>query len=139
MSITINSLFFQDACSVYERSASLRHMISRVRRDPAAFARYQHNRDLVNLVNQFADRERDLPRGWEAKYDRAGKVILLTFLNDINLSYVIILLLILSPPLSCLCILRMWCRTYLPVPPSCSSSSSTTPARPPPSWIHGYP
>lgn len=64
----------QDACSVYERSASLRHMISRVRRDPAAFARYQHNRDLVSLVNQFADIERDLPRGWEAKYDRSGKV-----------------------------------------------------------------
>ncbi|XP_050724591.1 E3 ubiquitin-protein ligase HECW2-like isoform X3 [Eriocheir sinensis] len=63
-----------DACSVYERSASLRHMISRVRRDPAAFARYQHNRDLVSLVNQFADIERDLPRGWEAKYDRSGKL-----------------------------------------------------------------
>ncbi|KAK8377549.1 hypothetical protein O3P69_013884 [Scylla paramamosain] len=63
-----------EACCVYERSASLRHMISRIRRDPAAFARYQHNRDLVSLVNQFADIERDLPRGWEAKYDRSGKL-----------------------------------------------------------------
>lgn len=59
---------------MYERSASLRHMISRVRRDPAAFVRYQHNRDLVNLVNLFSDKERDLPPGWEAKYDRSGKV-----------------------------------------------------------------
>ncbi|XP_045618685.2 LOW QUALITY PROTEIN: uncharacterized protein [Procambarus clarkii] len=63
-----------EACAVYERSASLRHMISRVRRDPAAFARYQHNRDLVNLVNLFSDKERDLPLGWEAKYDRSGKL-----------------------------------------------------------------
>ncbi|XP_069999531.1 uncharacterized protein [Penaeus vannamei] len=63
-----------EACIVYERSASLRHMISRIRRDPAAFTRYQHNRDLVNLVNQFAYRERDLPSGWEAKYDRSGKL-----------------------------------------------------------------
>lgn len=74
----------QDACSVYERSASLRHMISRVRRDPAAFARYQHNRDLVSLVNQFADIERDLPRGWEAKYDRSGKVCMCVTAGVIN-------------------------------------------------------
>ncbi|XP_066942089.1 uncharacterized protein [Macrobrachium rosenbergii] len=63
-----------DAYALFERSSSLRHMISRVRRDPVAFTRYQHNRDLVNLVNQFADKDRDLPRGWEAKYDRSGKL-----------------------------------------------------------------
>lgn len=60
---------------MYERSTSLRHMISRIRRDPSAFTRYQHNRDLVVLVNDFADNERELPEGWEAKYDRTGKVI----------------------------------------------------------------
>lgn len=49
-------------------------MISRIRRDPSAFTRYQHNRDLVVLVNDFADNERELPEGWEAKYDRTGKV-----------------------------------------------------------------
>ena len=59
---------------MYERSNSLRHMISKIRRDPSLFTKYQHNRDLVNLVNRFCDRERDLPKGWEAKYDRMGKV-----------------------------------------------------------------
>lgn len=49
-------------------------MISKIRRDQSSFDRYQHNRDLVTLLNIFADTERDLPRGWEAKYDRAGKV-----------------------------------------------------------------
>lgn len=63
-----------NAEELYERSASLRHMISRIRRDPQAFTRYQHNRDIVNVVNHFADRERDLPNDWEAKYDRSGKL-----------------------------------------------------------------
>jgi hypothetical protein len=35
----------------------------RIRRDAAAFERYQHNRDLVALLNVFADKERDLPPG----------------------------------------------------------------------------
>ena len=38
------------------------------------FERYQHNRDLVALMNVFADKDRDLPPGWEAKLDRNGKV-----------------------------------------------------------------
>ncbi|CAL4102284.1 unnamed protein product, partial [Meganyctiphanes norvegica] len=63
-----------NAFELYERSGSLRHMISRIRRDPQAFIRYQHNRDLVNIVNHFADRERDLPTDWEGKYDRSGKL-----------------------------------------------------------------
>lgn len=48
-------------------------MLSRVRRDRSAFERYQHNRDLVALVNAFACRERELPPGWESKRDRNGK------------------------------------------------------------------
>ncbi|XP_018012884.2 uncharacterized protein LOC108669949 isoform X2 [Hyalella azteca] len=62
------------ASAMYERSSSLRHMISRIRRDGLAFARYQHNRDLVTIVNLFADRDRELQSNWEAKYDRAGKM-----------------------------------------------------------------
>jgi hypothetical protein len=49
-------------------------MVSKIRRDPTTFERYQHNRDLVALVNLFADSMRDLPRGWETKFDRNGKV-----------------------------------------------------------------
>ncbi|KAB7502377.1 E3 ubiquitin-protein ligase HECW2 [Armadillidium nasatum] len=70
-----------DACALYERSTSLRHMISRIRRDPSAFTRYQHNRDLVVLVNDFADNERELPEGWEAKYDRTGKLFFIDHLS----------------------------------------------------------
>ena len=43
-------------------------------RNLATFERYQHNRDLVALLNMFADKDRDLPPGWEAKLDRNGKV-----------------------------------------------------------------
>ena len=43
-------------------------------RNMKTFERYQHNRDLVALMNVFADKDRDLPPGWEAKLDRNGKV-----------------------------------------------------------------
>lgn len=58
-------------------------MVSKIRRDPQAFERYQHNRDLVTLVNLFADYLRDLPRGWETKFDRNGKVKDLLFKQEI--------------------------------------------------------
>ena len=35
---------------------------------------YQHNRDLVAFLNIFADPARELPPGWEMKYDMVGKV-----------------------------------------------------------------
>ncbi|CAH0386846.1 unnamed protein product [Bemisia tabaci] len=65
--------FFSDALTLYNRNSSLKHMISKIRRDPSAFGRYQHNRDLVALVNIFAENSRELPRGWEAKCDKNGK------------------------------------------------------------------
>ncbi|XP_055949305.1 E3 ubiquitin-protein ligase HECW1-like isoform X1 [Argiope bruennichi] len=70
----LNVLHMNDeALTVYNRSSSLKHMITKIRRDPAGFERYQHNRDLVSLLNKFADTSRELPRGWETKLDRAGK------------------------------------------------------------------
>ncbi|XP_064456152.1 E3 ubiquitin-protein ligase HECW2-like [Ornithodoros turicata] len=62
-----------DALAAYNRSSSLKHMIAKIRRDSSNFERYQHNRDLVSLLNKFADKARDLPRGWETKLDRCGK------------------------------------------------------------------
>ncbi|XP_076361477.1 E3 ubiquitin-protein ligase HECW2-like isoform X1 [Tachypleus tridentatus] len=62
-----------EALAAYNSSSSLKHMITKIRRDPSTFERYQHNRDLVSLLNKFADLERDLPRGWESKHDRSGK------------------------------------------------------------------
>ncbi|KAL6428445.1 hypothetical protein ACFW04_008604 [Cataglyphis niger] len=62
-----------DAMELYNRNPSLKHMISRVRRDPIIFPRYEHNRDLVALINFFADSSKELPRGYESKLDRTGK------------------------------------------------------------------
>ncbi|KAF5303477.1 hypothetical protein FQA39_LY09940 [Lamprigera yunnana] len=63
----------QDALSLYNRNSTLKHMIVRIRRDPNTFEKYQHNKDLVALVNMFADTSQDLPNGWDAKKDRNSK------------------------------------------------------------------
>jgi E3 ubiquitin-protein ligase HECW2 len=63
----------QDAIDVYNSVSALKHMISRIRRDPSCFQRYQHNRDLVALVNCFAIINMDLPSQWESKQDQSGK------------------------------------------------------------------
>lgn len=71
---------FQDALSLYNRNTTLKHMIGRIRRDPATFEKYQHNKELVALVNMFADTSQDLPPNWDTKKDRNGKVIVLILL-----------------------------------------------------------
>ncbi|XP_025833765.1 uncharacterized protein LOC112905468 [Agrilus planipennis] len=63
----------QDALSLYNRNATLKHMISKIRRESTAFEKYQHNKDLVALVNLFADTEANLPTGWDTKKDRNSK------------------------------------------------------------------
>ncbi|XP_044755893.1 E3 ubiquitin-protein ligase HECW2 isoform X2 [Coccinella septempunctata] len=63
----------QDALSLYNRNPTLKHMIVRIRRDPNAFEKYQHNKELVALVNLFADTSLDLPQGWDTKKDRNSK------------------------------------------------------------------
>ncbi|XP_039747349.1 uncharacterized protein LOC120624727 isoform X2 [Pararge aegeria] len=62
-----------EASSLYNCNSTLKHMISKIRRDTASFERYQHNRDLVALVNMFSESERELPLGWDSKLDRNGK------------------------------------------------------------------
>lgn len=62
-----------EAIELYNRNPSLKHMISRIRRDPLIFPRYEHNRDLVALINYFSDTTKELPRGYESKIDRTGK------------------------------------------------------------------
>jgi len=63
-----------NAMELYNRNSNLKHMISKVRRDSIVFLRYEHNRDLVALINFFADTSKELPRGYESKLDRTGKV-----------------------------------------------------------------
>lgn len=49
--------------------------VRQIRKDPTrlAFERYQHNRDLVSLLNKFAETDKEMPPGWETKLDRNGK------------------------------------------------------------------
>ncbi|KAI5641706.1 WW domain-containing protein [Phthorimaea operculella] len=63
----------QEASLLYNGNSTLKHMISKIRRDTSSFDRYQHNRDLVALVNMFSESERALPLGWDTKLDRNGK------------------------------------------------------------------
>ena len=62
------------AALLYNRS-SVKHMISRIKRDASTFERYQHNRDLVALINSFGCHDRDLPPAWESRLDANGKVV----------------------------------------------------------------
>lgn len=61
------------ALAIYNRNAALKHMVMRIRRDPQCFQRYQYNKDLVALVNTFAQLGRELPSCWETKMDQSGK------------------------------------------------------------------
>ena len=74
-----------EAIELYNRTPPLKHMIMRIRRDPIVFTRYEHNRDLVSLLNYFADPTKDLPAGYESKLDRTGKVRLVY--HCINITY----------------------------------------------------
>lgn len=71
----------EEAITVYNRNAALKHMILRIRRDSNCFERYQYNKDLVALVNCFALVERDLPVGWESKLDSSGKQFFIDHTN----------------------------------------------------------
>ncbi|CAH0555226.1 unnamed protein product [Brassicogethes aeneus] len=71
----------QEALSVYNRNPTLKHMIVRIRRDPLVFDKYQHNKDLVALVNLFADYALDLPVGWDSKKDRNDKQFFIDHTN----------------------------------------------------------
>uniref|UniRef100_A0A8C1JYD7 HECT-type E3 ubiquitin transferase n=1 Tax=Cyprinus carpio TaxID=7962 RepID=A0A8C1JYD7_CYPCA len=61
------------AYRMFTSNTCLKHMISKVRRDVQHFERYQHNRDLVNFLNLFSNKQLELPRGWEMKHDHTGK------------------------------------------------------------------
>lgn len=71
----------EEALTVYNRNAALKHMVLRIRRDLSCFERYQYNKDLVALVNCFALIDRDLPAGWETKLDGNGKQFFIDHTN----------------------------------------------------------
>uniref|UniRef100_H3AL05 HECT-type E3 ubiquitin transferase n=1 Tax=Latimeria chalumnae TaxID=7897 RepID=H3AL05_LATCH len=61
------------AYRMFTSNSCLKHMITKIRRDTHHFERYQHNRDLVVFLNLFANKQLELPRGWEMKHDHQGK------------------------------------------------------------------
>lgn len=71
----------QEAIDHYNSVAALKHMTNRIRRDPTLFQRYQHNRDLVALINCFAINNTDLPSSWETKLDSSGKQFFIDHTN----------------------------------------------------------
>ena len=57
-----------EALSQYNGSTTLKHMVTKIRRDgndqaTSSFERYQHNRDLVALLNRFAETSKSFPEG----------------------------------------------------------------------------
>lgn len=71
----------QEAIDIYNSVSALKHMTNRIRRDPSLFQRYQHNRDLVALINCFAVINQDLPSQWETKLDSSGKQFFIDHAN----------------------------------------------------------
>ncbi|XP_065221192.1 E3 ubiquitin-protein ligase HECW2 isoform X2 [Planococcus citri] len=63
----------QDAYQFYTRNQTLKHMVSRIRKDLSLYNQYKNNVDLIKFLNYFADKSRKLPRGWESKMDASGK------------------------------------------------------------------
>ncbi|CAJ0945359.1 unnamed protein product, partial [Ranitomeya imitator] len=63
----------ESAYRMFTNNSCLKHMITKVRRDTHHFERYQHNRDLVGFLNLFANKQLELPRGWEMKHDHQSK------------------------------------------------------------------
>uniref|UniRef100_A0A915JXI9 WW domain-containing protein n=1 Tax=Romanomermis culicivorax TaxID=13658 RepID=A0A915JXI9_ROMCU len=63
----------QKAKEIYDNSQSVRHIIHRIRKDSDKFDRFQYNKDLVALLNEFADKTQGMPTDWELKVDVSGR------------------------------------------------------------------
>ena len=44
--------------------------------------RYQHNRDLVAFLNLFSDTTKELPEGWEMKFDKTNSKVSVDLVID---------------------------------------------------------
>lgn len=66
--------WFKEAQTAYTSNSALKHMVHKIRRDPMTFHKYWHNKDLVNFLNMFVNKDEALPGNWQMKHDKAGKV-----------------------------------------------------------------
>lgn len=58
----------------YTSNSALKHMVHKIRKDPTNFLKYWHNKDLVNFLNMFVNKDEELPENWQMKHDKSGKV-----------------------------------------------------------------
>ncbi|XP_050314008.1 E3 ubiquitin-protein ligase HECW2-like [Anthonomus grandis grandis] len=113
-----------EATSLYNRHPSLKYMINRIRRDSTYFDKYQHNKELVSLINLFAEPNRDLPEGWDIKRDSSSKHFFIDHTNK-KTTY-------LDPrlPLDCFTIDRRFSEDleapFLPPRPITTTANATT-------------
>jgi E3 ubiquitin-protein ligase HECW2 len=64
-----------DAKELIKSSANLTTIIHKIRSNPLVyFKKYQHNKELVRLLNMFAEKTKPMPPGWEMKFDKNNKV-----------------------------------------------------------------
>ena len=63
----------EEALRLYNRNPAIRQLLTKVWRNPSSFQRYQHNREIVTLLNLFADDTKPLPSGWELRHDKHGR------------------------------------------------------------------
>uniref|UniRef100_A0A914XU54 HECT-type E3 ubiquitin transferase n=1 Tax=Panagrolaimus superbus TaxID=310955 RepID=A0A914XU54_9BILA len=54
-----------DALKLYNESLYLKHIIHKIRKEPKIFEKFEHNRELVDFLNFFADKTQPLPTGWQ--------------------------------------------------------------------------
>lgn len=67
-------VLLQEAQVAYTSNSALKHMVHRIRKDPTNFLKYWHNKDLVNFLNMFVNKDDELPEHWQMKLDKSGKV-----------------------------------------------------------------
>ncbi len=75
------------ALQLYNNSSAVRQLLTKLWRNPTSFQRYQHNHDLVALVNLFAEPNRPLPAGWECRVDKHGRCFFIDHRNK-STSYI---------------------------------------------------
>lgn len=68
-----------DALKLFNQSKNLKYIIGKVRKSKSdsEYERFQHNKDLVALLNLFAQRDQPLPHGWAKKHDHQNKLFFL--------------------------------------------------------------
>ncbi|XP_067952073.1 E3 ubiquitin-protein ligase HECW2-like isoform X2 [Watersipora subatra] len=69
--------YSDEAQTCYTGNSALKHMVHKIRKDPMTFHKYWHNKDLVNFLNMFVNKEEELPGSWQMKHDKTGKVFFL--------------------------------------------------------------